>query len=116
MIFTDIPTNSCQLTLGCVLLRPDNPATSGWETAQEFMEALGGDEETFILLLGMQGEILYGLPLGKEPMQPAFDPSWDVDQLCREIQAGVWKVIPAKHPDYHTEVMRRFKAAIEQMG
>jgi hypothetical protein len=111
----EIPENRYGLTRGSLLLVPeDGPIdeVSAWE----FMRILGGDENTYILLAGVnpENDILYGVPLGKDKLQqPPFIPSWSINQLCEEIDGGIWQVAHAQHPEYSGEVNRRLQLSVK---
>ena len=93
--YNQIRDNPHQIAAGCVL----QPLGDG---TMEFMHQQGGDEDTFILMLGAQKvhtpqgaiEILEGVFLSADG--PGFHPTWDHDQLMREIDRGSWTIVPTE--------------------
>jgi hypothetical protein len=99
--YREIPENPHQIRAGAVLLPTAAPIVAGGGTSFEFIHAQGGDDETFVLMLGerMVGdllggelEVLEGVFLS--PKGPGFHPTWDFHQLMRETDLGGWTVVP----------------------
>ncbi|MEZ6184155.1 MAG: hypothetical protein R3F62_03985 [Planctomycetota bacterium] len=94
--YHQIRENPFQVAAGCVL----EPLGEG---TMDFMHRQGGDEATFILMLGAQRmhlgkgrpiEILEGIFLNEDG--PGFHATWDHDQLMGEIRRGSWTIVPTE--------------------
>lgn len=91
--YHEIRENPHAISAGCVL----QPLGDG---TMEFMHQQGGDEDTFILMLGAQKvhtpkgaiEILEGVFLSEDG--PGFHPTWDHNQLMNEVVRGSWTIVP----------------------
>ncbi len=99
--YRDIPANPHQILAGSVLVPTERPIVAGGGTSLQFVHTQGGDDDTFVLMLGqrlvgdlMGGEleVLEGVFLS--PSGPGFHPTWDFNQLMRETDLGGWTVIP----------------------
>jgi len=99
--YRDIPENPHQILAGSVLVPTDRPIVAGGGTSLQFVHTQGGDDDTFVLMLGQRQvgdlmggelEVLEGVFLS--PSGPGFHPTWDFNQLMRETDLGGWTVIP----------------------
>src|SRR5581483_7555300 len=98
--YSQIDENRHALAAGAILLATETPITLGGATSKDFVEQQGGDDTTFIFLLGVRRargplgdavEFVEGVFLSEAG--PGFHPTWDHEQLLREIDLGGWKVV-----------------------
>ena len=96
----EIPTNEQGISAGSVLLPTRVPIVQGGGTSLDFVREQGGDEDTFVFMLGVR---LHETPMGPFPVLegvflseegPGFHPTWDLQQLLGETARGGWTVIP----------------------
>lgn len=113
--YEELPENPILLRKGCLLLSSEARLPGG-ESAVEFLQDLGGDVDTYIGIMGIQKDIVYGLPLGKVPFVPNFKPSWSLEQLVNEVQLGLWRVVQPGNPEFADEVTKRSVAHASMNG
>lgn len=95
-----IPTNDHGIQAGCLLFPTQTPIVGGGGTSQDFVLQQGGDEDTFIFMLGVRRfetlmgsvNIVEGVFLAEAG--PGFRATWDFEQLMGECDRGGWTVIP----------------------
>jgi hypothetical protein len=98
--YRQIPENRHGLGAGSILLATETPITVGGGTSKDFVEQQGGDDTTFVFVLGVREahgplghevEFIEGVFLSEGG--PGFHPTWDHEQLLREIDLGGWRVV-----------------------
>jgi hypothetical protein len=101
--YSHIPTNRHDVAAGAILLPTEKPIALGGGTSLQFVLEQGGDQGTFIFLLGVRHargplgvpiEFLEGVFLSEGGR--GFRATWGFEQLLREIDAGGWRVIPVR--------------------
>jgi hypothetical protein len=98
--FQQIEENRHGILAGSILLPTETPITAGGGTSRDFVEQQGGDETTFIFLFGLrEAEGPLGVAIGfiegvfLSEAGPGFHPTWDHEQLLREVDLGGWRVV-----------------------
>lgn len=98
--FTQIPENRHDVQAGSLLFATETPITLGGGTSRAFVKDQGGDDSTFVFLLGQrQARGPLGIPVtfveGVFLLENGrgFHPTWGLEQLLREIDAGGWRVV-----------------------
>jgi len=99
--YREIPANPHQIGAGAVLLPTKTPIIAGGATSLDFVLEQGGDDDTFIFMLGVRRyllgggqavDILEGIFLSESGA--GFKATWDFHQLMREVDHGGWTVVP----------------------
>lgn len=117
--FHELPGNAHGLAAGALLFATDAPIVAGGGTSRAFVHEQGGDDETFVFLLGgrrvadlLGNELLVIEGVFLSQGGPGFHPTWGFEQLLREVTLGGWKVIPTAEvlTSWTAEVERRMNA------
>lgn len=108
--YYDLPANPHGIRAGTILLPTTTPIVPGGGTSHDFVVEQGGDEDTFIFLLGLRRvqlgvDVIEGVFLSESG--PGFRPTWGLQQLMRETSLGGWHVITTD------EVLRDWAARVE---
>ena len=98
--YRPIPSNPHGIQAGCLLFPTQTPIVQGGGTSQDFVAQQGGDEDTFIFMLGVRRfdtmlgsvDIVEGVFLSESGQ--GFRATWDHQQLMGETERGGWTVIP----------------------
>lgn len=116
----EIPANELQISAGTVLLPTRAPIVQGGGTSLDFVLEQGGDEDTFVFMLGQRHletplgpmDVLEGVFLSESG--PGFHPTWSLEQLLRETARGGWTVVPTAEvlqSDWVAKIERRMNTA-----
>jgi len=94
--YYELPANPHRIRAGTILLPTTTPIVPGGGTSHDFVVEQGGDDDTFIFLLGLRRaqvgvDVVEGVLLNETG--PGFRPTWGVQQLMRETSLGGWHVI-----------------------
>jgi hypothetical protein len=98
--YRQIPENRHSIAAGSILLPTDSAITVTGASSRDFVAQQGGDESTFIFIFGIREargalgatvEFLEGVFLSESGQ--GFHPTWDLEQLLREVDLGGWKVV-----------------------
>lgn len=99
--YRQVPANRLQIAAGTVLIPTRITIVQGGGSSLDFVLEQGGDEDTFIFVLGVRQfldpfgkpvDIIEGVFLSEGG--PGFHATWDLEQLLREIDHGGWEVVP----------------------
>ncbi len=113
--YTDLPENRHGVQAAAILFPTGKPITPTGISSKDFVEEQGGDKGTLIFIFGLRQargpsddlvEFVEGVFLSESG--PGFHPTWDLEQLLREIDAGGWKVVPRE------EVLERWVKVVEE--
>lgn len=112
--YSEIPRNRHDVGAGSLLFPTEKPITLGGGSSLLFVRQQGGDESTFIFVLGLRearGPIgvpitfVEGVFLSDDGQ--GFRATWGLEQLFREIDLGGWRVISTP------EVVASWSAKVE---
>lgn len=113
--YQELPENRHGISAGCLLFPTATPIVAGGGSSLGFVHEQGGDDGTFIFILGQRrthtllGEpvdIIEGVFLSEAG--PGFHPTWDFEQLLRETDLGGWRVVPTE------EVLSQWASTVER--
>jgi len=113
--YHEIAENRHGVGAGSLLLPTETPLVSGGGTSRDFVDQQGGDGTTFIFLFGVREALgplgatvtfIEGVFLSESG--PGFHPTWDHEQLLREIDLGGWRVVKT------SEMLERWAARVEE--
>jgi len=113
--YTDLPENRHGVRAAVILLPTEKAITLAGISSKDFVEEQGGDDGTLVFIFGLREargpsgdrvEFVEGVFLSESG--PGFHPTWDLEQLLREIDAGGWKVVRRE------EVLERWVKVVEE--
>lgn len=102
--YCQVPLNPNNIKAGSLLFATHEAITLDGHSSVDFLERNGGDQNTIIFVLGVARGylphiIVEGIFLNDDG--PGFHPTWDIDQLCNEIERGAWDHVEVLGMDKH---------------